>query len=712
MKRSSAREVRNVILCGLCIIMGTAEASAQSRDVREMRRSQAGVEEITILGQEESLTVLGAEAACTALERTPGGVDLVTDEEFRGGRAVTLKDVLDYVPGVYVQPKFGEDARFSIRGSGLSRNFHLRGVRLLLDGVPINTSDGSGDFQEIEPLAAQYVEVYKGANALEKGASYLGGAVNLVMATGRDAPALLGRFERGSFGYTRGQLATGGASGKWDYFVTGTMVEQDGFRQHSTQDNMRLSANVGLRSSESVESRFYLTYNNIDQEIPGSVARVDALRSPDRAAPSNIRNDQKRDIESTRFGHKTSIDLSDATRLTLGSYALFKHLDHPIFQVIDSRYRDFGGFSTIEHQREIAGRTVDLLWGLQLSGGNTEARRFVNVQGSRGAPTADAEERAVTTETYAQARIELVPSLSLIAGGHYTHAIRSIEDEFLADDDDSDRRLYREFSPRVGFVWEPDARWQLFGNVSRSAEVPTFSELNPTAAPGFADLETQKAVTYEIGARGRSEGVIWDVSLYRAELRDELQLFDLLGNGSSSARNADRSLHQGVEAGLELRLAEGIIATGDRSDAIWLKQSYTLSDFRFDDDAQFGGNDLPGAPRHYYRSELAYQHPDGVSVSLNLEWVPKGYYVDNQNTVKTEDYALLGFRVGVPLPGNMTLFVDGRNLLDRKYIASTSVIPVATPDRLAPDTPNGGRGSTLFNPGEGRAIYVGIEIRR
>jgi iron complex outermembrane receptor protein len=42
-----------------------------------------------------------------------------------------------------VQSKYGqEDSKLVIRGSGLSRNFHLRGVRLLQDGTVKNRADG------------------------------------------------------------------------------------------------------------------------------------------------------------------------------------------------------------------------------------------------------------------------------------------------------------------------------------------------------------------------------------------------------------------------------------------------------------------------------------------------------------------------------------------------------------------------------------------
>src|SRR3546814_9264818 len=138
--------------------------------------------------------------------------------------------MLDYVPGVFAQPKWGEDARFSIPGSGLSRNFHLLGVKLLQDGVPISKADGSGDFQEIDPLALRHVEVFKGANALRYGAATLGGAVNFVSPTGHDAPLAFGRAEAGSFGLRRLQVGSGGLRGDRAWYVAPGWVQPAGFR--------------------------------------------------------------------------------------------------------------------------------------------------------------------------------------------------------------------------------------------------------------------------------------------------------------------------------------------------------------------------------------------------------------------------------------------------------------------------------------------------
>ena len=67
-----------------------------------------------------------------------------------------IADALGHATGVFIQSRFGaQEARLSIRGSGLQRTFHLRGIQLFQDGIPLNQADGAGDFQSIELLAAE-----------------------------------------------------------------------------------------------------------------------------------------------------------------------------------------------------------------------------------------------------------------------------------------------------------------------------------------------------------------------------------------------------------------------------------------------------------------------------------------------------------------------------------------------------------------------------
>jgi iron complex outermembrane receptor protein len=241
----------------------------------------------------------------------------------------------------------------------------------------------------------------------------------------------------------------------------------------------------------------------------------------------------------------------------------------------------------------------------------------------------------------------------------------------------------------------------VFGNISRSAEVPSFGE--SSNGPGipfipFTSIRPQIATTYEIGTRMRRPDYAWEIALYRANIRDELLcLYSAFGN--CNVTNADRTFHQGIEAGAGAAIFRGIFDNGPAPDKIWLNLAYTLNDFRFDNDPVFGNNILPGAPRHYIRAELLYKHPTGFYIGPNLEWVPQSYFVDSANTLKTEPYALLGMKAGVDNGGTYSFYVEGRNLTNKTYIASVSII-----DRANPASP-------LFEPGSGRAVYVGAKAR-
>ncbi len=106
---------------------------------------------------------------------TPGGSDVVSHRDYADRSLVSLRDTLAFSPGVYLQPRYGQEVRISISGSGLSRGFHMRGLTLVRDGVPINPADDNGDFQELDPAFLDHIETYRGANALRFGSGTLGG---------------------------------------------------------------------------------------------------------------------------------------------------------------------------------------------------------------------------------------------------------------------------------------------------------------------------------------------------------------------------------------------------------------------------------------------------------------------------------------------------------------------------------------------------------
>jgi len=642
-----------------------------------------------------SLTSPTTAEATAEIQRTPGAVAVVPDTRFKNAPANTIKDALGWVPGIVLQPKSNIDNRISIRGSGLTRNYGNRGVNLYMDGIPINTSDGLFDVFEIDPSAYRYVEVFKGANALRYGANALGGAVNFVTPTGYDAPLFEARADAGSFGFLKSQTSSGGVSGPFDYFITASAQREDGFREHSDGHMERMSANFGYRLSSDAETRFYLNANSWRQRLPGELTKSMALNSPRSADPEFIRQDQQRNIDSLRLANATTLRFGPTT-VEFGLFTHQRHVDHPIWRYLDYSVSDYGGFGRITNDRVVDGFRNRLIVGLNILDGTIDYKEYDNPGNAvKGALATSALWKSQNHSIYAENSFYVVPNVALIAAGQFLHAVRDQEDRLLADGDQSGRRSWEIFSPRVGVLWDIAPAWQAFANVSRSAEVPTY-DANTFSSPISSDVDAQIATTYEIGTRGRQRDFTWDLAVYHADLENELQCLRTSPYSLCAVVNANRTVHRGVEAGVGVAFLKTTFAPEDR---FWFNVAYTYNDFFFDGDPLYGNNKLPGVAPHNVRAEVLYKHPSGFYAGPNIEWMPQAFFADNANSLTVDPFALYNFRIGYDRGSGWSAYLEGRNLLDTRYISTTITAGSADPT------------SALFNPGYGLSVYGGLRYK-
>ena len=81
------------------------------------------------------------------ISEAPYAVSLLrSDFISKGQQRLSLKESLDYVPGVFTMnaDNYAQDIRISIRGFGARSAFGIRGIKILVDGVPETTPDGQG----------------------------------------------------------------------------------------------------------------------------------------------------------------------------------------------------------------------------------------------------------------------------------------------------------------------------------------------------------------------------------------------------------------------------------------------------------------------------------------------------------------------------------------------------------------------------------------
>lgn len=651
------------------------------------------------------------EAARQELERVPGATGLVEDEGFADIFAQSIGDVLELTPGVFADTSAQRESRISVRGSGLNSSFERRGLTVLRDGVPISRASGATEFQEVDPLTVRYLEVFKGANGLRYGAASLGGAVNIVSPTGLTARAPIAlRAEGGSFSTFRGNASLSGKSGDVDYWGGITGLTSDGYREHSEVRSLYGHGNLGWRVSDTIETRFYVTALSDNFELAGSLRLADALANPRAAGrpvragpvvldPGPVADDWDRNLDVYRVSNLTVIDLGGAN-LELGAWYSRRNLDHAItrFAGIIVQGEDEVGVST-----RLSGSLPFLAdqsrWqvGAIYASASNDAKTFANNAGERGALRTRSDQDADTLTVYGQADLGLTDTVTLITGGQYARATRDVTAILNAV---TGRGEYDQFNPRVGLLVDAAEDIQFFGNISRSFEAPSLADLTSGGAFPFAPLEPQRATVFEVGTRGQAGIVSWDIALYRAELENEF--LDLAVPGARGlvtvTSNADRTVHQGLEFGLDLRPFKAALEAKGR--ALRLSAAYTFNDFTFDDDAVYGDNQLAGVPRHVLIAEARFDQLDRYYLSTTLRWIPDGPWADYANTERAPGYATVQLTAGVTLTDGIELFGSVENLFDEVFISN---VTTNANQRLTNEA--------IYTPGQGRAVFGGLRAK-
>ena len=147
---------------------------------------------------------------------------------------ISLQDYLTAVPGLYAQntQNFAQDLRLSIRGFGARSGFGIRGIQLIVDGIPETTPDGQGQLDNLPLGIIKSLTVLRGpASSFYGNAS--GGVIQINTLDDFKDNFVRLRLQGGSYS-SRNLVATVGLkknNTKAVFYQNHT--ESEGYRNHS-----------------------------------------------------------------------------------------------------------------------------------------------------------------------------------------------------------------------------------------------------------------------------------------------------------------------------------------------------------------------------------------------------------------------------------------------------------------------------------------------
>ncbi|MBS1518863.1 MAG: TonB-dependent receptor [Bacteroidetes bacterium] len=629
----------------------------------------------------------------------PFSVQRVDMSQWKSSRKMGLNDVLTNVPGLILQPRYGNhDVRVAIRGFGSRSNSGIRGVRILLDGIPESEPDGQTRIEALDFTAIGRIEVAKG-NLSSLYTNAPGGVINFFTDKYFPTSFVMSDNEFGAYDLRKNGIKIGVNSGKERFMATYSYENYKGYREHSqeyqTRFNSIYESDIGTYSKLLVSG--YYVSGLI--KLPGSLT-LNQYNTDDLAANQrDLSRDAKRETDkgrvaltySTRFG-KTKNNFIELTGYSTIKAFVRTSATYRLF----TRYGVGGSFRLI-NKSKIGDRENEFSIGGDAFYQTGPISEFNNIGGVKGDNL-----QALTDETltnlgfYFLNQIPVVKNkLSFLVTGRYDRVVTNAKDLIAGFRDTS--RLFDQFTPKFALNLKLNPRMSIYGSFGFGFDVPANNELDnyPFSSDGGLklinpDLNPQKSTNFELGYKGEIpnrkadafRNTFIELTLYSTKIDEAIIPFTVDGN--VFYRNAAVVNRKGIEFGLSTEIVKGLD----------FKTAYTYSDFKYDEysarnitangqivDENYSGSTEPANPDHYFTGELGYTYSisrdHNVFIKTNGLYAGSMYVNDkNVDSLKTEDYFLTGIQLGTDLTFKnfrLLAYAGLNNVFDKKYVAFVQI---------------------------------------
>ncbi len=642
------------------------------------------------------------------LDRLPFSASVVAGPDLAEGTAgLFIEEALHALPGVRVQNRYNASVgeRISIRGFGARSQFGVRGIKVLVDGIPATLPDGQTTLDHLDVGSLGRVEALRGPAA----ALYGNGAGGVILF--RSAMPFGGAYRQqatvvaGSDGLLRLQATGSGTAGAIGFRASVARSIFDGFRNNTSESGEdpysraeRTTVNAALTSAAGGGTlTVQLSGLDLDALNPGSLPADLFGEGSNQAWGFNVARKTRKAVRQGQAGMSWTGPLGGLEG-AFSAYGVRRELDNPIpTRVIDLKRNGGGVRAAVGGEWGGGDRAGRVDFGVEAEFQGDDRRNYANQGGEAGDLQVDQQEDVRAMAAFGQIRVPLGARLDAMGALRFDRFNFNADDRLVGTDNpnDSGDRAMGGVSPSFGVHLDLGDHG-VFASIARSFETPTTTELanQPDRAGGFnPELEPQRGWTLEGGLRGTlGNRAAYDITVFNTALTNQLVPFEIPdAPGRRFYRNAGKSRVRGLEFSTRTEL----------SSLLTTRLAYGYVDARFDEftvgDNTFDGNRVPGLAPH--RLEAAVRMGRGVWFG-ELRTETRGeVHANDANDATAAGFTLVELRFGATgiRAGSLRFspFAAVTNVTDARYASSVVVNAF------------GGR---YFEPGPDRGGYVGLSL--
>ena len=585
----------------------------------------------------------------TILKNTPGAVSLVTPKTLSVmPKTIGAEEALRLVPGVRIDNQHnGERVHISIRGQGILTERGIRGIAVLLDGIPINDPSGfAPDLYDVDWETVEKIEVLRGPSAGLYGSSGAAGVLNITTKHGGHKP-ISGTFSQGfgSHGFYKTGVQLNGSQNTIDYRLSFSRDAGNGYRDHQAFWSNKLYEKLGFHPSKKLSIIQILSHTDYFHQNPEGL-NLAQLDNPKQANPDACPFNEYQKTNRTTFGLTGVYEISEKQNINI--YAFYRSWNYKETSNKCAEYRDYTDPGTglqynlnlqsgkLKHHFSLG---ADFMW---------QAINMYKLQSAANPQRVESiDQTNIETDTllanqiinqqsvglFAIYKLEL-GKLIIVGNIRYDDVKNELTDKMMWIDTAKTNMNFSQTSFRLGASYHFSDAITAFVNYSQGFMPPSTEELaaNPVAYSGFnTHLVPATSDCYEMGTRGYlGKNFYYDITAFFMKTENDFFRFKQTGRGNQEVfyGNAGNSQRFGIESffsvdiikSLNLQMAYTYSVfkyTSAEIDPVYTDTNYVLTSPPKD------GQYLPNSPKHQLYAELRYKINKNFNVSLGTEYQSK-----------------------------------------------------------------------------------------
>ena len=596
----------------------------------------------------------------STIQQTPLSVTLKSfRQEKNYNSQSSFADFVKNTPGVFTTSanNFSQDLRISIRGFGARSAFGIRGVKLIVDGIPETTPDGQSQLDNLPLGLVSNVEILRGPNANLYGNSSGGViSINTLSNPSEDYYRYSGVF--GAYQYQSIQKTR-----ILDWKTSNLIIHYDKRRSNGYRDQSGYKSSIlNIKYINDLDEKNKIVWQINYTDSPyaydsGGLKLSDVNEDRRQARKNNIDYDTYEKVKQIKTGISWNYKTNENSYFD--SYFFYQNRDFlsklPFnFGGIISLERNYFGVGTkftkkINHEN----RNRTLVLGIDHLNQSDDRQRFKNDFGIQGENTLDQIEKFKTTGLY------LVNQASYSSGLNVRYGIRYDINNIGVDS--SKMVNLDKLNPSLGLSYSINSTNNIFFSYGTSFETPTLNELsnNPDGTGFNNDLKSNNSSNYEIGWRKSFSNIIVEAVAYIINSDNEILPYELEQfPGKNFYRNVGSTMRRGLELNSQIFFKEGR-----------LNLSYTLSNNQFKnfviDGRNLSDNLIPGIPSQMLDLEMIFNLTRKRTLILTNRLIGERY-ADNLNETLIGSYNIFNIKYSKKVFRNSEFFLGANNIFNQE----------------------------------------------